>query len=106
MKKTIFLSMFLVLLVGCSNVYQVDKKSRKVNYVCPYDTTLSVEYSADGKTAKLFDQQDKIYILNQKISGSGTYYQSDTDVWIREKSGNLLVEFVKGQTIECKEYKN
>ena len=106
MKKIIFLPMFLLLLTGCSNIYQTGNKTKKANYVCPYDTTLSVEYSADGKTAKLFDQQDKTYILKQKVSGSGTFYQNDSDVWIREKAGDLLVEFVKGNTIECTEYKD
>ena len=105
MKKIIFLSMFLVLLVGCSNVYQVEKKPRKVNYTCPYDSALSIEYSADGKTAVLSDQQDETFVFKRKTSGSGVFYEGDGGVQFKQKSGKILIEFVKGNTVECTEYK-
>ncbi|MCP1224856.1 MliC family protein [Sebaldella sp. S0638] len=104
-KKIIILAMFLVLLVDCSNVYQAEKKPRKVNYTCPYDSALTIEYSADGKTAILRDQQDETFDFKRKVSASGAYYESDNGVNFHEKAGKLLIEFVKDNTVECKEYK-
>ncbi|MCP1225715.1 MliC family protein [Sebaldella sp. S0638] len=105
MKKIIFLSAFLMLLIGCSSAYQAEKKPRKVNYTCPYDSALTIEYSADGETAILRDQQDETFDFKRKISASGTIYEGNGGVSFHEKAGKILIEFVKGNTVECKEYK-
>ena len=81
------------------------KEARKVNYVCPMDTNFGVEYSADGQTAKLFDESDKIYELKRTEGPEGVYFKDDSGASIRENGDKLTVELVKGKPIECEIFK-
>lgn len=106
MKRLIIISLSLILTVSCSfNQTGSVKKVKKISYVCPRDTDFVVEYSLDGKSAKLYDQSDRIYELKKSVSASGVYYKNSSGVSIHEKNGDLLVEIVKDKIIECKEFK-
>ena len=80
-------------------------EGRRVNYNCPMDTNFIVEYSADGQTAKLFDESDKIYELKRTEGTDGVYFKNDSGASIHEKGEDLTVELVKGNPIECKVFK-
>ena len=81
------------------------KEARKVNYVCPMDTNFGVEYSADGQTARLFDESDKIYELKRTEGSEGVYFKDDSGASIRENGDKLTVELVKGTPRECEIFK-
>lgn len=125
MKFILAITTFTLLLTGCSQNLvssstnassQTQQSSEKkqnseqtINFIGPYDLTLSLTTLDNFETATLTDNSDKTYSLQRSISASGIRLTNDAGIIIHFKgtsNGNEgYVELVKDKPIEIKEFK-
>lgn len=83
--------------------------NQTINFTGPLDLTIILTTTDNFETAQLADNSDKTYALKQVVSGSGIKLANDDGVSIHFKNVNGVqegvVELVKGNPIEIKEFK-
>lgn len=102
MKKLLLATPAFLILAACATQ---NGGEQKVDYVCPLDTNFTVVYSADGETATLYDQADRVTKLTIAPAASGAYYKNEEGVSIHVKNDDAVVEFVKDRPINCTVWK-
>ncbi len=100
MKKLLISATALALLAACATESPQTAET-KVDYVCPLDTNFTVVYSAEGDTATLYDQADRVFVLKNAPAASGAYYTNEEGVSLHTKRDDAIIELVKNRPIQC-----